>query len=52
MQYGGTSAAGAAGVGSAYLGLSVGWWVIAAVLAVFILTAAWQLLRPEHGARP
>jgi hypothetical protein len=52
MNYGGTTAAGATGVGAAYLGLSIGWWFMAAVLTVFLASALWQLVRPEHGARP
>jgi len=52
MQYGGTTAAGATVAGAAYLGLSIGWWIMAAILAVFLLSAAWQLVRPAHGVRP
>ena len=52
MQYGGSIAGGVSGLGGAYLGLTVGWWLMAAVLAVFVLSALWQLARPEHGARP
>jgi hypothetical protein len=52
MHYGGTMAGGASGLGAGYLGLTIGWWLMAAVLSVFVLSALWQLARPERGARP
>jgi hypothetical protein len=52
MPYGGAIGGGVTSLGAAYLGLTISWWLMAAVLAVFVLSALWQLARPEHGARP